>query len=431
MPPPVRPRPFVDLRALARTDPATAEIGRQLNTPAEGGIDLDGDETRLSLAEFQAAATAYAPYVAQRPWLGAALSRLQVQLLRPDLPATMTTTTTTTRGARPPVAPPIAAPIAAQGAAVRVVTARDVEPVATGGIGMPAGFVAHAGGARTAFASRWKDDGSSELVALRAAPGGPFGGETVLARGVDNGTTVDVAGQPFVYFVAATPMGVSVQRRAIHDDGFGPAEDVRIAGAPRNLAWVQAAAAPDGRIVLAFADPQRAPYTAVSDDEGRTFRASASLALNGVDPGTLAHTAVAKDGTMFVTQQRADASGRFASYVRVSTDGLQWSAPRQLTTSSDNVHDAFPLARKDGGVDVYYLMPSAAAGGFVCHRRAVQADLSLGAEQRVTADDVGPVEKPQARRLADGTISLLFARNREFARSYDVAYAHLDGDAPV
>jgi hypothetical protein len=80
------------------------------------------------------------------------------------------------------------------------------------------------------------------------------------------------------------------------------------------------------------------------------------------------------------------------------------------------------------GVDLYYLR-GGPRNEFNVHRRAMTENGTLGPEEVVTAPDVGHVEKPQPRRLADGRIAVMFAVRRG-ERDYDLALAVLDGDAP-
>jgi hypothetical protein len=126
-----------------------------------------------------------------------------------------------------------------------------------------------------------------------------------------------------------------------------------------------------------------------------------------------------------------DEQWAFKAFVQLSRDGGgTWSSPALISTAED-VHDAFPLARRSGGADLYYLRASA-PGTFHVHRRALGEDGALGVEQVVTAPELGHIEKPQARRLPDGRVSLSFViRRSDETFEYDLALEILEDDAPI
>ena len=145
-------------------------------------------------------------------------------------------------------------------------------------------------------------------------------------------------------------------------------------------------------------------------------------------PGVLAHVGRTRGGKWVLTHQVADELWQFKSFVQISTDGEAWSAPVSIQPQSDNAHDAFPIRRQDEGSDLYYLRPGP-AGELNVLRRMLGEDGSLGVEQAVTDATIGHVEKPQARRLPDGRLVLMFAR-RSSATDYDIMLGLLDGDSP-
>jgi hypothetical protein len=126
----------------------------------------------------------------------------------------------------------------------------------------------------------------------------------------------------------------------------------------------------------------------------------------------------------------ADASWSFHSVVLVSRDeGTSWVAASAAPTgilADGNVHDAFPIARKDEGADVYYVRE--ATDGQTVWRRALHEDGSFGPEQGVTSTALGSVAKPQPRRLPDGRIAMMLALEHD-PTDQDLALVVLDGDA--
>lgn len=198
-------------------------------------------------------------------------------------------------------------------------------------------------------------------------------------------------------------------------------------GAPH---WPQLTTLKNGDLVMGFVVLGQQPYLMTSHDQGRSFGPPHAIGHTRQDVMTLVHLATFGDGTLAVTTQVADPQMRVKSFVRFSTDGgATLSAPTLVTDQNQNVHDAFPITRRDGNVDLYYLREAGA--GFEAWRRMVKKDGTLGPEQRLTGPDIGSVEKPQPRRLADGSLSVNVARRRPDAQSFDVVAFRLDGDAPA
>ncbi len=385
----------VDLRKLAATDPEAAQVGYQLNSPQ--GVNLDGNPLSLRQDEFQATA----PFeFANNPPLRPALLRLEKAF---------------------ELAPPPPGPTGPS--EVGLVRASQLSPVARGGLLMPGVVFTSSTGRQTAFAGRFD---TGEVIRAAAPRGAPFQavGTGLRASGVAG---VRISGADWLYTVDPDPAGRSqLSRRRVSAAGLGQPERVPVTPQLPALHWPQLTALPDGRVVLGVVDPGKAPFVAVSKDGGKSFQVTANLAHTAQDVMTLVHLGSFGDGTLVATTQVADAQG-VQSFVRTSADGVRFSAPVRVTTANPNVHDAFPAQRADGDVDLYYLREG--AQGFSAYRRLFSRDGRLGPEQRLTGDDVGWVEKPQASRLPDGRVRLVMARKRP-GDQFDLVSALLPGDAP-
>lgn len=207
-----------------------------------------------------------------------------------------------------------------------------------------------------------------------------------------------------------------------------PPTAVTISGTSVAPSWPQAVGLRDGRTLLAFVEAQSSAYLAIDDGGGRAFVARPWPNVTGQMRGVLAHVGTTTRGSWVITHQVADASWMFTSLVQLSRDGgTTWSRPANIQPDDPNIHDAFPIARRDAGADLYYLR-GGPRNEFNVHRRALHEDGTLGAEELVTAPEVGHTEKPQPRRLPDGRIALMFAVRRG-GDAYDLAVTVLDGDA--
>lgn len=384
---PVRASKSIDLRVLAATDPVAAEIGRQLNSTR--GVNRDGDPLTLRRDEF-----------ALNPPLRPVLQRLDQAFFG---------------AAVSPV--PFVEPA--------VLRASAFSPVARGGIAMPGVLFVSASGRQTSFVGRGD---TGELLRGTAQGSGPFSPPTrerIIATGVTGAT---IRGKDYLYTVEPDGKGNgSLRRRQVLPNGLGRVEQIKVSPPIPFMHWPQLTSLADGRVVLATVVPGQKPFLAISDDGGRNFKVTTSPAHSPVDSMTLAHVAGFRDGALVVTTQVGDSTGQVQAFVRTSADGITFSAPVKVTTTSSNVHDAFPVPRADGDVDLYYL--KASGDGFAAFRRSFARQGQLGPEQQLTGSDLGSVEKPQARRLPDGSVRLILAK-RNRADDFDVLSAVLPGDAP-
>jgi hypothetical protein len=274
---------------------------------------------------------------------------------------------------------------------------------------------------------------AGKLMRAVSTDGKTFGAPSQLALGSESLVAGPAAlrtpgGGQQLYFMAgdATQGTARLYRAALQADGsFSARQQVKL-GDPFGgmLAWPTPATLPDGRVALAYDHYATSPHLALGKD-GLSFGAGAKLA--GV--GLQARVAAFSDGSLAFTYQHGTTP--FMNYVRLSGDGAKsWSAAKPVTASSSNVHDSFPFARADGGVDLYYIYP-AGAKGFTVFRRALGAKGKLGTEQQVTATGLGGTNQPHPHRLPDGRILLTLAREVTNQTDYDVICGVLDRDAPA
>jgi hypothetical protein len=158
-----------------------------------------------------------------------------------------------------------------------------------------------------------------------------------------------------------------------------------------------------------------------------------SQPLQVVSSGSMPSAATFGDGRIVFTHQTGYGGHMIAKYSVVSRDRTTGSG--LVTGSTQNVHDAFPIARADGGVDLYYIMVTQETSSFAVFRRALSPSGALGPEQRVTDASLQDIMKPQASRLADGSIELTFVAGKRAADAEVIAErlgrVRLVGDAPL
>jgi hypothetical protein len=310
-------------------------------------------------------------------------------------------------------------PVYTRGGACRPLRAKDVVTLATGGLVLPGAWFSLAGGGALAFGVRW---GSERLVAVRSARALTFdSGESLSTESKNAATGVSFRETQSLYIVA----GNGLQRVSLNAGQLEPGVPVTLDGTTLTPSWPQAAALPDGRVLLAFVEPQRKLFVGVDDGTGLRFRVR-ELQLKERDlTGVLAHVGTTNTGAWVLTYQVADSASHFRASALVSTDeGASWKEPVDL---GDATADAFPIARNDHGADLYYTV--GVGGVRSIRRRALHDDGSTGPEQFVTADEIWSAQKPQPRRLVDGRMAMLFTLDHG-PRNGDLAFAVIDGDAP-
>lgn len=234
-----------------------------------------------------------------------------------------------------------------------------------------------------------------------------------------------LGGQSYLYFSGGTYGGAVAGHRLTFDGtSFSALATVQVDEPSLDaMGWPRPIEGLDGRLVLAYEHyPLGKLRVALGGTDGLQFGAPTSLG-SGVQ-GRLGSFATGQ----LVYSNQDGKEGPQKAFVRLSSDGLTWSAPAALSASS-NVHDTHPFRRSDGGVDVYYI--AAGDEGFAIWRRAVSPDGQLGVEQRVTAATAGSFTQPHPHRLEDGRIVLTFAEQLTSAEDTRTRAAVLSTDAPT
>jgi hypothetical protein len=114
------------------------------------------------------------------------------------------------------------------------------------------------------------------------------------------------------------------------------------------------------------------------------------------------------------TSKANDSDGKEKSgmrtHFRLSTNnGANWGKPIPITTRVEGVHDASPIQRKDGNIDVYYSsIDSKENDSFTLWRRCVSSSGKLGNEELVVNTSVGNIAKASPHRLNDGSLLITF-----------------------
>lgn len=315
-----------------------------------------------------------------------------------------------------------ACPIALPDGSCREVVEADVIPlVEDHGVCMPA-FAFQDGEDLVAFSAAFDE---SQVLRTRvvhlADASAP---ENMPWDKTSNATGVVTSKGAWLYFTGSVGTGTGMYRARVDSPNPSP-EWVTLPGVDKVPFWPQAAALPDDSVLMAWVVPQTAAY--VSHGTGESFTPSDAPTAPPPVPGVLAHPGTTHAGTWVLAHQTGSTTTPFHSFVNLHQGGA-WTQAIPVAPEATTVHNAFPIARLDEGADVYYLAPGA-TGDLTVYRRYLSEAGTFGPAQRVTADALGHVEKPQPRRLSDGRIALMFARRVTTSR-YDVALAILAGDAP-
>lgn len=193
----------------------------------------------------------------------------------------------------------------------------------------------------------------------------------------------------------------------------------------------------DNEIIVSFRNQRSRPYWGVQTS-------SLSVEPQLIEDIGAAYVRVVPmtgGGLLFSYQARVEA-GNTLTFIRFSEDGRSWSPSEPVTVpeppSWPEVHDAYALPRRDGGVDLYYSYPSPkrrVRGGFDLYRRALLGPGSKGPEQRITEPEDFDPYSASAHRLADGSVLVTFSKIlTTSSRGVEKAQLHLVrllDDAPL
>ncbi len=114
------------------------------------------------------------------------------------------------------------------------------------------------------------------------------------------------------------------------------------------------------------------------------------------------------------TSKKKNSDGKEKSGMRThfrlsSNQGANWREPIPITTRVEEVHDASPIQRRDGNVDVYYSsIDSQENDVFSLWRRCVSTSGELGPEELVVDKNFGNIAKVSPYRLSEDSLLLTF-----------------------
>jgi hypothetical protein len=151
-------------------------------------------------------------------------------------------------------------------------------------------------------------------------------------------------------------------------------------------------------------------------DDGVNFGSPVNIGSGGAMPALVTFSSnelIYTFQTRF-TSKKKDSDGKEKSgmrtHFRLSTNnGDNWGKPIPITTRVEEVHDASPIQRRDGYVDVYYSsIDSHENDVFSLWRRCVSISGKLGPEELVVDKNFGNIAKVSPHRLSDGSLLLTF-----------------------
>ena len=372
--------PTLDLPALSREDPQTAEVGYCLNASEFGGVDTDGDPYRLTLREFQLAAPRF---LRQNPSLRVPIAKL-AQAFQ------------TAAGLSGPES-------------VQQLGLND-------GIDVKSAAFIRPDGSSLVVYENFDEPFSRGQLMQSSGPPQALSKPEPLDFGLDAPlvgapSAVRIADRDYLYFMTASSAETppKLYRSPLEAGGFGAPEPLgTIDGMDSLLSWPRFHSTSDGRVAVAYHDGFARSLMAISQD-GLHFEDAQQVGPQGA---AMADISSFQGGGFAYCFQTLSATVPFSSWVRISANGKTWSAPIRVTDASPNVHDTSMLKRKDGGIDLYYCYP-AGESGFSVMRRAIDRRGRMGPEQRVTKESVGDTMKPTVSRLQDGRVLLTMATGTE------------------
>ena len=228
----------------------------------------------------------------------------------------------------------------------------------------------------------------------------------------------------WLYFVEAAGLrseAIAV-RAQIENGELKRIQPLRLRAPIKAINWPEWLPLPDGRVALAYRNTE-AVLIAFSDD-GVVFSDPQKVSER---PGSVPKIAHFPDGRIVFSFQQGPMEAK-TSFVRISNPkGHKWGERILVSEGNPNVHNTMPVMRKDGLIDLYYLVPPPGWHGFALWRRCLGADGSLGNAQQVVVKEFGNLLEPAAHRLPDDRLLLTF---NELRSGHHLHATVISGDAP-
>lgn len=156
-------------------------------------------------------------------------------------------------------------------------------------------------------------------------------------------------------------------------------------------------------------------------NDGLNFDSPVEIGSGGAMPALamfssneLIYTFQTRFVSKIMSSKQQQKSGMRTHFRLSSNDGANWGDPIPITTRVEGVHDASPIQRRDGNVDVYYSsIDSQENDVFSLWRRCVSTAGKLGPEELVVDKKFGNIAKASLHRLSDGSLLLTFVEQGE------------------
>ncbi|WP_227006674.1 hypothetical protein [Shewanella donghaensis] len=153
-----------------------------------------------------------------------------------------------------------------------------------------------------------------------------------------------------------------------------------------------------------------------TSDDGIHFKSPIDIGSGGAMPAMATFSSndiIYTFQTRFVSEKTStdgQALSVMKTHFRLSSDnGIHWSKAYPITSRVEAVHDAKPIQRNDGNVDVYYSsVDSTENDSFTLWRRCVSPAGRLGDEELVINQNVGNIAKVSVHRLTDTSLLITF-----------------------
>lgn len=176
-----------------------------------------------------------------------------------------------------------------------------------------------------------------------------------------------------------------------------------------------------GRYHLAFINSTCCQINYSASEDGINFSKEVTLPVTGAMP----EISVFNDGVLLFSYQRAFATSQLnkkgkpifvmkSRYMLSFDQGKSWQHEQVVSNSIAEIHDAFPMQRRDGNIDLYYSHSLDRQGHQLSlWRRCVNSKGEQGTEMLVADQRIGNIAKPNVYRRPNGKLSLLFSEQGE------------------
>jgi hypothetical protein len=234
---------------------------------------------------------------------------------------------------------------------------------------------------------------------------------------------VEIAGQEYLYYVAAEKFwGHKAQLLRVPLNSTETASQVQLPMNYGAYSLLRIISMSDGQLALTLRSGRSRLFYSLSAD-GIEFGPAVFVAV-----GTMPALAEFADGTLLMSYQSGQSIHQMRGQIRISVNkGILWSEATELPHKG-NVHDLYPVKRKDGNLDIYYSV-AGLNDRMTLYRICLNSQLQFGSSEPLLAAQDVNVAKSAMFYTVQGRL-LSFSNQSDDLRRTNLTLYPLGYDAP-